>query len=235
ELAVIGQAFDAGAPLLVSDAGRRTPALAARLGMQAALLVPLARDGERAGLLVVGFGKAAAAGSVVADAAETADAFLTALELFRLRESQQLERDVRQLMKEFAESLAATLNLGAGLDIFCHGTNRLFGADRTSVWIHDRRARHLVPRASSDPEHVSGCAPVSADDPLAAAAAATRGARAATLAPEPAAKTSTLTIPLRGTRRALGTIVCDGVRVEPARELALLDRADELGRQLSSA
>src|SRR5204863_8526957 len=49
------------------------------------------------------------------------------------------------------------------------------------------------------------------------------------------AVTATLTIPLRGTRRALGTLVCDGVRVEPARELALLDRADELGRQLSSA
>jgi signal transduction histidine kinase len=46
---------------------------------------------------------------------------------------------------------------------------------------------------------------------------------------------STVTVPLRGTRRALGTIVFDGVRVETGGELDLLDRADELGRQLSSA
>ena len=47
--------------------------------------------------------------------------------------------------------------------------------------------------------------------------------------------TRTVTVPLRGTRRALGTIVFEGVRVEAGGELALLDRADELGRQLSSA
>ena len=44
-----------------------------------------------------------------------------------------------------------------------------------------------------------------------------------------------MTVPLRGCRRALGTIVFEGVRVETGGELDLLDRADELGRQLSSA
>ena len=53
-----------------------------------------------------------------------------------------------------AAILAATLNLSAGLESFCHGANRLFGADRTAVWLHDRRARHLVLRASSDPGQV---------------------------------------------------------------------------------
>ena len=47
------------------------------------------------------------------------------------------------------------VTLNEGLDIFCHGANRLFGADRTSVWIHDRRSRQLVLQASSDPGHVS--------------------------------------------------------------------------------
>ncbi len=42
-------------------------------------------------------------------------------------------------------------------------------------------------------------------------------------------------MPLRGCRRALGTIVFEGVRVETGGELDLLDRADELGQQLSSA
>jgi hypothetical protein len=46
------------------------------------------------------------------------------------------------VLDEFSASLSATLNLTAGLDIFCHGANRLFAADRTSVWIHDRRAHH---------------------------------------------------------------------------------------------
>ena len=44
-----------------------------------------------------------------------------------------------------------------------------------------------------------------------------------------------MTVPLRGCRRALGTVVFEGVRVEPGGELDLLDRADELGRQLSNA
>jgi PAS domain S-box-containing protein len=49
------------------------------------------------------------------------------------------------------------------------------------------------------------------------------------------AATALVTVPLRGTRRALGAIVFEGVRVETGDELDLLDRADELGRQLSSA
>jgi signal transduction histidine kinase len=44
-----------------------------------------------------------------------------------------------------------------------------------------------------------------------------------------------VTVPLKGYRRALGTVVLDGVRVETGGELDLLDRADELGRQLSNA
>jgi two-component system NtrC family sensor kinase len=62
-----------------------------------------------------------------------------------------------------------------------------------------------------------------------------RRARAEIGAPIDETPTSMVTVPLRGTRRALGTIVFEGVRVEPGGELDLLDRADELGRQLSSA
>src|SRR5207248_7887732 len=50
-----------------------------------------------------------------------------------------------------------------------------------------------------------------------------------------ASATAVVTVPLRGYRRALGTILIEGVRVETGGELDLLDRADELGRQLSSA
>src|SRR5204863_3084618 len=124
--------------------------------------------------------------------------------------------------------------LTAGLEIFCVGANRLFGADRTSVWVHDRRGRQLVLQGSSDPEHVARSVRVSADDALAPAAAAMRRARAEiqSSGDEP---TCTVTVPLRGYRRALGSIVFEGARVEAGGELEVLDRADELGRQLSNA
>jgi transcriptional regulator with PAS, ATPase and Fis domain len=75
---------------------------------------------------------------------------------------------------------------------------------------------------------------VSAQDAFAPAAAALRHARAEVTSPADEA-TATVTVPLRGCRRALGTIVFEGVRVETGGELDLLDRADEVGRQLSSA
>src|SRR5204862_5695190 len=124
---------------------------------------------------------------------------------------------------------------GAGVDICCHGGNRLFAADRTSVWIHDRRGRHLVLRASSDPQLAATGARVSSEDTRSTPALAMRDARTQLVAAQDETITLTLTIPLRGTRRALGSIVCEGVRLEPGGELNLLNRAAELGRQLSSA
>ena len=184
---------------------------------------------------------ARAPASLGTDVAPMADAFLMALELARLRQRDQLQRDLRLLLDEFAQSLSATLQLTAGLDIFCHGANRLFGADRTSVWIHDRRARQLVLRASTDPAH----AVTGVHDPRRRSAVAGRRSPCGARAPrfsrgdsgfgDGAAVTSTVTVPLRGCRRALGTVVFEGVRVEPGGEMDLLDRADELGRQLSNA
>jgi two-component system NtrC family sensor kinase len=234
EAAIVATAFERRMPLFIADAEHQTPDLAARLSTSAALLLPLTTDTDRLGLLAIGFDTPPAA-AVTGDIVEVADAFVAALELFRFRQSEELERDVRALLQEFSSSLAATLNLAAGLDIFCFGANRLFGADRTSVWLHDRRARHLVLQASSDSEHVSRGMRVNTNDATAPAAAAMRRARAEIVSPTDDTATAMVTVPLRGTRRALGTIVFEGVRVEPGGELDLLDRADALGRQLSSA
>ena len=232
EAALIDRTFAHGEPTLVADADRQIPDLAARLGKPVALLIPLAR-GERVGLLAIGFDRAPAPASLLA-ATTIADTFLTALELNRLRQRDEMQRDVRALFAEFSESLSATLNLAAGLDIFCHGANRLFGADRTSVWIHERRERSLVLQASSDPEHAARGVRIGSDDPHAPAAVAMRRAGAEMTQPvDEDAATALVTIPLRGTRRALGTIVCEGVRIEPGGALDMLDRADELGRLLS--
>jgi PAS domain S-box-containing protein len=236
EAAIVADAFSRRTPMIIADAPHQTPELAARLCARSALLLPLVRDANRVGLLAIGFQSPPSAGSVEAAGAEVADAFLTSLELLHLRLGEELQRDVRELLEEFNSSLSATLNLAAGLDIFCHGANRLFGADRTSVWIYDRRARELVMHASSSEsaDIVRGVR-ISADDASAPAALAMRRVRSEIVPPPSDEVTAMVTVPLRGTRRALGTIVFEGVRVETGGELDLLDRADELGRQLSSA
>ncbi len=235
EAAIVADAFARRVPTLVVDTFRQTPDLASRLESRAAVLLPLIRGTERVGLLAVGFDHPPSAADVDGSAAEVADAFITALELFHLRQADELQRDVRALLEEFTGSLAATLNLSAGLDIFCHGTNRLFAADRTSVWIHERRSRHLVLRASSDPADVARGVRVDADDLSAPAAIAMGRTRAEIVSPAEDEVTAIVTVPLRGCRRALGALVFEGVRVETSGEIDLLDRADELGRQLSSA
>ena len=234
EHVLVEGAFDRNAPTLIGDLARRMPQLGERLAVRSALLVPVANGPQRVGLLAIGF-KGAPSPTAASDAVEIADATLAALELFRLRQKDDLHRDVRGLLDEFTASLSTTLSLSTGLDIFCHGANRLFAADRTSVWVHDRRARSLVLRASSDSEHLAHGVRVNASDPLATAAVAMRRSRAEILASLDDGPTCTVTVPLRGCRRALGTIVFDGVRVEIGGELDLLERADELGRQLSNS
>jgi PAS domain S-box-containing protein len=235
EAALVADGFARRAPTLVQDTGRQTPDLSGRLGTRSALLLPLVRGDKRVGLLAVGFQTLPSQATLEESAMEAADAFITALELFHLRQAEELQRDVRELLDEFTASLAATLNLAAGLDIFCYGANRLFGADRTSVWIHDRRARNLVLQASSNTGDVVRGVRVSTEDSSAPAAVAMRRSRAEIVPPAEEEVTALVTVPLRGTRRALGTIVFEGVRVETGGELDLLDRGDELGRQLSSA
>ena len=232
DTAVLARAFSRTPPTLVSPLARQMPDLSARLGADAALLVPLTRNGDRIGLLVVGInGVPRKADPAIA---EVADAFVTALELFRLRHNEGLQRDLRVIVDEFAGILGVTLNLSAGLDAFCHGANRIFGAERTDVWIHDRRARHLLLRASSDASRASSGARVAADDLASPPAAAMRRAKAE-IHVAPDTQAVSVTVPLRGCRRALGTLVFAGVPIDAGREVAVLDRANELGRQLSSA
>jgi GAF domain-containing protein len=227
ETALVAEAFARGVPTLVSDTARQAPDLGARLDTRSALLLPLVRRGERVGLLAVGFAHAPALSHIEANAIEAADTFIAAIELVHLRQIDELQRDVRSLVAEFTESLSATLNLAAGLDIFCHGANRLFAADRTSVWIHDRRSHSLVLQASSDPADIARGVRVASGDGAAPAAIAMRLARAEIVAADDEV-TAMVTVPLRGCRRALGAIVFEGVRVETGGELDVLDRADEL-------
>jgi PAS domain S-box-containing protein len=235
EAALVDNAFHRRLPVFVADADRLMPDLASRLNTPCALILPLASGPDRIGILAIGFAAPPSSTDIGSAILEVADAFVAALVLFRFRLSDQLQRDVRLLLDEFSATLSSTLSLAAGLDIFCFGANRLFGADRTSVWIHERRAQEVVLQASSDSGHIARGMRVHTDDPVAPAAIALRRARAEIVPAGVDTATTTVTVPLRGCRRALGTLVFEGVRVETGGELDLLDRADEVGGQLSHA
>jgi PAS domain S-box-containing protein len=235
EAALIDHAFERRMPVFVTDADRLMPDLASRLTTRSALLLPLTSGTDRIGVLAVGYDASPSSPAVGPEIVEVADSFVAALIMFRFRLSDQLQRDVRLLLDEFNATLSATLSLAAGLDIFCFGANRLFGADRTSVWIHERRDHDVVLQASSDSAHIARGMRVNTDDPIAPAAVALRRTRAEIVALGTDSATVTVTVPLRGCRRALGTLVLEGVRLDTGGELDLLDRADEVGGQLSHA
>jgi signal transduction histidine kinase len=172
----------------------------------------------------------------LAEAASVGHAFALALERARAADDVDLESRSRELLQVFSRDVSNT-TLPAGLEGLCMGVNRIFGADRTSVWLHDRRARMLVLSASSDIASLADDRRVPISDTLEPAAVALRHERAEVGATGAAAgdQLATVTVPLKGRRRALGTLVIEGVRIEPGAHTAALARADELGRQVSSA
>ena len=90
--------------------------------------------------------------------------------------------------------------------------------------------------ASSDPITLSEPRQVSSADALAPAAIALRRERAEITPDEGTSPNKgMITVPLKGRRRALGTFVMEDVRLDPGSELELLERADEMGRQLAAA
>lgn len=150
----------------------------------------------------------------------------------------ELQRELQALLQGFSRTVSSSLNLVNGLETFCEGANRLFAADRTSVWLHDRNAREMVLEASSDASYLARGGHVSTDDLLAPAAGALRRERAEiveSLPRDTEALTAVVTVPLKGRRRALGTLVFESVRVDAETRLDLLARIDEAGRQLAAA
>ena len=232
------EAFTSRVPLAIDDLETRVPALAERLGARSALLVPLFHWQEPLALLVIG---RPAAGPVALDRLQSvAHAFVLAIERARLQRDAEMQREVRRLLDAFARVASSALNLTTGLEVFCRDATTLFAAERTSVWLHDRHARDLVLTASSDASYLTRGTRVSIESAHSPAAIAMRRPRAEICEMaewgQPAVPlSSTITVPLKGRRRALGTLVFEGVRVTPGTELDLLDNADVVGRELSGA
>jgi PAS domain S-box-containing protein len=134
------------------------------------------------------------------------------------------------LSRTFWRGVSSTHSLGPAIEGVLHEFNTHVGTRRTSVWLHDRRARQLALFASSDPVYGASPARIGIADPEMPAARGLRLDQAQLLkdGPEPV-----VVSPLRGWRRALGTLVVEG----PAEGLDEEDRlalANELGRQLSA-
>jgi two-component system NtrC family sensor kinase len=173
---------------------------------------------------------------LLGEVALVGDACALALERTRGARDADLQRDLRLLLLEFSRAVSSSFNLATGLETLCLGVNRLFASDRSSVWLHDRRARTMVLAASSDAEYVERARQVSTADALAPAAVALRRERSEiALNRDASPATAMITVPLKGRRRALGTLVMEEVRLDPGSELELLERTEEMGRQLSAA
>ena len=149
----------------------------------------------------------------------------------------EIHRNVRRLILAYSDAVSPALNLDAGLDAFCHAADALFGAARTSVWLHERRHRQLRRAASSDLKLERHVAVATTDRRIPAA----RGFRRATPTLTPRSvgsrgrRSHLVVIPLKGRRRALGAIVVEAVRRDGWRADDIAAHATELGQQMSAA
>jgi PAS domain S-box-containing protein len=237
ETRLLDLTFREARPVLVN--ADQLPALQSVLRTEAVMLAPLLRLQERVGVLAIGRGAGPASADMHEEVEGVGHAFVLALDRARAYRNAELQRDLRTLLYEFSRTVNSSLTLAAGLEAFCEGANRLFAADRTSVWMHDRRSREMVLEASSDAAYLALGGRVSTADSLAPAAVALRRERAEVASTVPnedqVEPTVVVTVPLKGRRRALGTLVFERVRLDPGAEFDLPARADEVGRQLSAA
>jgi PAS domain S-box-containing protein len=221
-------------PVFVPDLVDSVQGLAEYLGAPSAVLIPLAHIDDRIGVLAVGCTNPPTADQQ-RDVMPVGHAFALALYRTRAARDTDLQHELETLLQDFSRAVSSSLNLEAGLEALCVGANRLFGADRTSVWLHDRQARMLNLSASSDLINLAEPRRVACEDPQAPAAIALRRERAEITPDTTLPNKGTITVPLKGRRRALGTFVMEEVRMEPGSELELLERAGEMGRRLSAA
>jgi PAS domain S-box-containing protein len=201
------------------------PALSARLGSPQALIVPLSGTGEPAYLIVAGSGFNEEAIEIGARAHVE---FGLALRLARLARQGALHQRLQELFLAFSRGISATLSLSNALETLARDANALFGCGRTSIWLHDRRARRLTLSAASDGAHTGSSIPTDAQTPAA------RGMRLDRPHIELDAGQPVLLAPLRGWRRALGTIVMEGSAAD-LDDQEFAEAAYELARQLSGA
>jgi len=221
----------AGALRALAAAGARlvslaaVPPLAGRFAADCALVVPVPLAKRDTIVLVAG--PDLPEPDAIEVAARAAVEFGIVLEWSRLAREGSFHRRMRELSLVFARGVRTTASMGPALEIVAHEANALFGTRRTSVWLHDRRARELVLTASSDPA-------VEAGERLDADAAGPPARGLLIDRPEVVSTGSgrLLIAPLRGWRRALGALIVEGAAAVDDEQL--IELGHELGRQLAA-
>jgi C4-dicarboxylate-specific signal transduction histidine kinase len=142
----------------------------------------------------------------------------------RLDREIRIHKRLRELLLQFSRDVSGSLGLTAALDGLAPEIRDIFGARRVEIWLHDRRNRQILLTTATGGG--AGASPVLVDDAEHYAATGMRLER-------PQADGSQIVAPLRGWRRALGTLVIDGSALPGEGEFVEYSR--ELARQLSVA
>jgi two-component system, NtrC family, sensor kinase len=153
-------------------------------------------------------------------------------ETTRLRVEAAFHQRLRDIAVAFSRDVSSTATMDRALEAFAAEANALLGGRRTSVWLHQRRAHLLALSASSDARQAKTAARVPTNDPEAPAARGLRLDRPTLVEHE---RSTLLLTPLRGWRRALGTLIAEGPFTDQLDSDQLVDLSHELGRQLSTA
>jgi len=148
----------------------------------------------------------------------------------RLTRELALRKRLQEAVLLFSRGVSANLGFAPALESLAIDLAAAFGVRRTSIWMHDRRVRVLTLAASSDPRDSATRPSIATNEDSMIA----RGLRLD--APElfSVGEAQCLVVPLRGWRRALGTLVIEGEPRDVDSPLFIETGAD-LGRQLSIA
>jgi len=142
----------------------------------------------------------------------------------RLEREVRLHKRLRELLLLFSRGVSSSLGLTAALDTLTPEIRDLAGAKAVEIWLHDRRNRQLYLAVTSQGRPTGP--PVSIDDTAHYAAGGLRLDR-------PKLRDSHLVAPLRGWRRALGTLVIEHPTQPSGSPEEVIEFARELARQLS--
>lgn len=148
----------------------------------------------------------------------------------RLTRELALRRRLQEAFLVFSRGVAAKLPLATALGTFARDVNDLFGTSRTSIWLYDRDTRLLTLAGSSDPRDAASPPAIGADDESPPARALRRDAPELIVTPEGWC----LAAPMRGWRRALGTLVIDGEPSAVSGE-QFVELSGDVARQLATA
>jgi PAS domain S-box-containing protein len=147
----------------------------------------------------------------------------------RLEQEVRIHKRLGELLLVFARNVSGSLGLVAALEALVPEIRDLYGARTVEVWLHERRNRRLLLAATTTPGGKAD--PVAIDDTSHYAASGMRLDR-------PKIRGHQLVAPLRGWRRALGTLVIErpeGPIRASGPDLGNVEYARDLARQLSAA